>query len=87
MAEPHRMPKLGDIVLYHQTIRQDIWENPALITWPAIVTEILPHRTEEAIPRLRLTAFRPFDKPLWDIEACFAEQPTHGSWSWKTDGE
>ncbi|MDR3634040.1 MAG: hypothetical protein P4L84_09560 [Isosphaeraceae bacterium] len=83
MSQSSRTPKLGDIVLYHQNLRQDIWDAPQSVTWPAIVTEVLPPHAGEHLPRLRLTAFRPFDKPLWDIEAYFSEAGQQGTWSWR----
>jgi hypothetical protein len=87
MSQSDRVPRLGEIVLYHEAVRQDIWEKQVIAAWPAIVTEVLPPRVGDAGPRLRLTAFRPFDKPMWDIEAHFSAQPEAGGWSWReTDG-
>jgi hypothetical protein len=82
MSEPIRLPKLGDIVLYHESQRQDVWDPLQTVTWPAIVTDVFKPVTEAAPPRVRLTVFRPFDKPLWDVTADYAPSPQPRHWSW-----
>ena len=64
------------------SLRQDVWDPPQVVTWPAIVTEVLhPDKVHNAT-RVRLTAFRPFDKPIWDITASYSESPVPQHWSW-----
>jgi hypothetical protein len=87
MSQTHRAPRLGEIVLYHERLRQDIWEPPQLVTWPAIVTEVLPPHPGEVGTSVRLTAFRPFDKPHWDITAHSADEPKPGCWTWRDPAE
>jgi hypothetical protein len=83
MSEPRRIPKVGDIVLYHAGVNEGIWGHPHTVVWPAIVTEVIPEHEPGVEPRLRLTAFCPFDKPKWDVSAHFSEEPKPGCWSWK----
>jgi hypothetical protein len=80
-----RQPKLGDIVLYHENVRQDVWDPLELVMWPAIVTAVLGTIDGSSLPRLRLTAFRPYEKPPWDITADFSATPQSHHWSWPTD--
>jgi hypothetical protein len=82
MSQSDRAPKLGEVVLYHASVRQDIWEPIQTVTWPAIVTEVLPPDGSHPVARLRLTAFRPFDKPMWDITATYSAIPQPEHWSW-----
>jgi hypothetical protein len=82
MSTPDRLPKLGDIVLYHESVRQDVWDPPQNVTWPAIVTDVIRPHPGQTTPQVRLTAFRPFDKPIWDITASYSPKPEPGHWSW-----
>jgi hypothetical protein len=82
MSQTERVPKLGDIVYYHEKVRQDVWDPPAVVTWPAIVTEVLAPGAGEAGPRLRVTAFKPFEKPAWDLTAYYSSEPAPGCWNW-----
>jgi hypothetical protein len=85
MSVPTRIPRIGDIVLYHEVVHEGIWGQTHTVPWPAIVTEIIPEHEGSggAGARLRLTAFCPFDKPKWDISAHFAEEPKPGCWTWR----
>ena len=85
MSHP-KTPRLGDIVQYHENVRQDIWDPLLLVTWPAIVTAVLSHVDGSSSSRVRLTAFRPFDKPLWDVTADHADEPKAHHWTW-AEGE
>jgi len=86
MSQPAREPQLGDIVLYHESVRQDVWDPPQVVTWPAIVTEVIHPDKVHPLTRVRLTAFRPFDKPVWDITASYSEKPEAHHWSWPEAG-
>jgi hypothetical protein len=79
---PGRLPKIGDIVIYHETVRQDIWDPLQLVSWPAIVTAVVDSPGGHPLPRLRLTAFRPYEKPLWEITADYSPKPEPHHWSW-----
>lgn len=81
-ARTTRHPKLGEMVHYHESVRQDVWDPHQLVTWPAVVTAILETHPGAAQPRLRLTAFRPYEKPLWDLTADYSELPEPRHWSW-----
>ncbi len=81
-----RAPRLGEMVYYHENVRQDIWEPLQLVTWPAIVTSVLAGADGTPSHRVRLTAFRPFDKPLWDVTADFADAPQAHHWTWAAVG-
>jgi hypothetical protein len=83
MTESKPIPRVGDIVLYHESVHEGVWGPTHTITWPAIVTEIIPDHEGASGPRLRLTAFCPFDKPKWDISAHFSEEPKAGCCSWR----
>jgi hypothetical protein len=83
MAQPTRHPKIGDIVLYHESVHEGIWGENKTVALPAVVTEIIAGHEGDAEPRLRLTAFRPFDKPQWDLTAHFAAEPRPGCWTWR----
>jgi hypothetical protein len=80
MSQPDRTPRIGDIVLYYEAARQDIWDPPQMAARPAIVTEVLAIPSGAAMPPLRLTVFRPFEKPHWDLTAPFAAEPTPHHW-------
>lgn len=86
MAEPDRTPRLGDVVCYHASVRQDVWDPAQVEAWPAIVTAVLPPPAGAVLARLRLTVFRPYEKPLWDVTADHAEPPRPGHWSWLDGG-
>jgi hypothetical protein len=84
MSAPKRNPRIGDIVLFHESVHDGIWGHTHTVALPAIVTEIIAEHEGAAAagPRLRLTAFCPFDKPKWDISAHFSEEPKPGCWTW-----
>jgi hypothetical protein len=83
MTAHDRAPRLGDIVLYHEQVIEAIFDPPRHVAWPAIVTGEVPEREAGAGPTLRLTVFRPYDRPLWDVTAPFAEAPERGCWTWR----
>jgi hypothetical protein len=64
------------------SVRDDIWDPPRLVTYPAIVTEVFEPKHGELGPSLRVTAFRPYDKPAWDITAAYSAEPQSGCWTW-----
>jgi len=84
-ATQPRIPRVGDIVIYHDVVKQDLFDSSAHIDLPAIVTEVLGPLEGQNGYRVRLTAFRPFDKPSWDITAAFAPKPQGHHWTWRDE--
>ena len=87
MPDPSDPPRLGDVVLYHDHLPGAWGDAPAIVTWPAIVTEVLPAGQGETGPRLRLTVFRPDTRPIWDVTAYHTGEPARGAWTWREPGE
>jgi hypothetical protein len=46
------------------------------------VTAVLGTPPGASTPRLRLTAFRPYEKPVWDVTSDYAPPPQPKHWSW-----
>lgn len=82
MSTPQRTPKLGDIVVYYESVSQDVWDPVVTVPRPAIVTEVVTVSREHPNATVRLTVFRPWAKPLWDISATHSDEPQPGYWSW-----
>jgi hypothetical protein len=75
-----RVPRIGDIVLYHH------FDAGRLLALAALVTDI--ERLGEARSAVSLTVFRPGRSPEPHHFAIpFAEEPTNGCWSWRRGGE
>jgi len=71
-----RVPRVGDIVLYHH------FDAGRLRTLAGLVTDV--GQPGEMTPAVFLTVFRPGRAPEPHQSAIpFAEEPTNGYWSWR----
>jgi hypothetical protein len=86
MPTSNRTPALGEMVIYHERVRQDLWDPEQTAPRPAVVTEVLRPAEGETLPGLRLTVLRPYEKPLWDVTAHYSATPRGGHWSWREPG-
>jgi hypothetical protein len=78
LTESHarRVPRIGDMVLYHQL------DAGRLLALAAVVTEV--ERPGEPRSDTYLTVFRPGRPPEPHHSAIpFAAEPTNGYWSWR----
>ena len=74
-----RVPRIGDIVLYHQ------FDASRLLALAGLITDV--ERPGEAKSAVFLTVFRPGRTPEPHHSAIpFAEEPTNGYWSWRQGG-
>jgi hypothetical protein len=74
-----RVPRIGDIVLYHH------FDAGRLLALAALVVHV--ERPGEPRSDVFLTVFRPGRTPEPHNSAIpFAEEPTNGYWSWREDG-
>jgi len=74
-----RVPRIGDIVLYHH------FDAGRLLGLAALVTHV--ERPGEPGSGAFLTVFRPGRTPEPHNSAIpFAEEPTNGYWSWRESG-
>jgi hypothetical protein len=75
----HRIPRIGDIVLYHH------FDAGRLLPLAALVTHV--ERAGDPRSALLLTVFRPGRSPEPHQSAIpFAEEPTNGYWGWREGG-
>ena len=74
-----RVPRIGDIVLYHH------FDSGRLLALAALVARV--ERPGVARSNVFLTVFRPGRTPEPHNSAIpFAKEPTNGYWSWREDG-
>lgn len=74
-----RIPRIGDIVLYHQ------FDAGRLLPLAALVAEV--ERADDPRSALHLTVFRPGRAPEPHHSAIpFADEPTNGYWGWREGG-
>ena len=74
-----RVPRIGDIVLYHH------FDSGRLLPLAALVARV--ERPRDTRSHVFLTVFRPGRTPEPHNSAIpFAAEPTNGYWSWRVDG-
>jgi len=74
-----RVPRVGDIVLYHRFDANRLQALAALVAYV--------ERPDEPKSEVYLTVFRPGRAPEPHNTAIpFAEEPTSGYWSWRNGG-